>query len=387
MLKRKEYDMNIEELIFNIRQMAPHVSSSYCMVNGTIMPLNEVEKMGYEEFSLRSQINKPLKLYKYFPNVLTKKDGKEFNYSVQALKNNTVFMQEPSEFDDPYDSDISLDYFTYERLRLIEFCNRCQIDVQENLSTQEIGNLFIEALFKCFQETGGLKDVITKKPKNRIEEQANEVLYNKLLIELSSDDNWGRAVAKIIQSDYEEYCENLKNTFRTSCFTTTPYSQLMWSGYGNKHEGFCIEYTLQPNEEKYHELYANLFPMIYCKVRPDMTERLVKMQDKEPTMELIWDIYFHGALRKSIDWAYQNEWRLLIPMKCKNKEDYNIDFFPITKVFLGNNMHSNERKKIMEICNSRNIPYIGVTRKVEVFEMQECTILCEDCPKYINGKK
>lgn len=379
--------MNIEELIFNIKQMAPQVSSTYCMVNGVIMPLSEVEKMGYEEFSLRSHINKPLKLYKYFPNVLIEKDGKKVNYSVQALKNNTVFMQEPKEFDDPYDSDISLDYFTYERQRLIEFCNRCQIDVQENLSTQEIGNLFVGSLIKYFQETGGIKGIVTKQPLNMIEQQANEILQNKLLIELSKDDNWGRAVAKIIESDYEEYCKNLKNTFRTSCFTTTPYSQLMWSGYANCHKGFCIEYTLQPNEEKYHDLYANLFPMIYCKVRPDMTERLVEMQDKEPTMELVWDIYFHGALRKSIDWAYQNEWRLLIPMRCKNTEDYNIEFFPITKVFLGNTMPNANRKEIIEICKEKNIPYIGVTRKAEVFEMEECSILCEDCQKYINGKK
>ena len=293
-------------------------------------------------------------------------------------------MQEPKEFDDPYDSDISLDYFTYERQRLIEFCNRCQIDVQENLSTQEIGNLFVGSLIKYFQETGGVKGIVTKQPLNMIEQQANEILQNKLLIELSKDDNWGRAVAKIIQSDYEEYCKNLKNTFRTSCFTTTPYSQLMWSGYANCHKGFCIEYTLHPNEEKYHDLYANLFPMIYCKVRPDMTERLVKMQDKEPTMELVWDIYFHGALRKSIDWAYQNEWRLLIPMRGKDTEDYNIEFFPITKVFLGNTMPNEERKKIIEICKEKNIPYIGVTRKSEVFEMQECSILCEDCFKYIN---
>lgn len=376
--------MNIEELLLNIRQMAPQVSVSYCIVNGAIMPLSEVEKMGYEEFSLRSQINKPLKLYKYFPNVLTKKDGKEVNYSLQALKNNTVFMQEPKEFDDPYDSDISLDYFTYERLRLIEYCDRCQIDVQENLSTQEIGNLFIGALVKYFQETGGIKGIVTKQSLNMIEQQANEILQNKLLIELSKDDNWGRAVAKIIQSDYEEYCRKLKNTFRTSCFTTTPYSQLMWSGYANCHKGFCVEYTLQPNKEKYHDLYANLFPMIYCKVRPDMTERLVKMQDKEPTMELVWDIYFHGALRKSIDWAYQNEWRLLIPMRCKNMEDYNIEFFPITKVFLGNTMPNENRKEIIEICKEMNIPYIGVTRKSEVFEMQECSILCENCFKYIN---
>lgn len=162
----------------------------------------------------------------------------------------------------------------------------------------------------------------------------------------------------------------------------------MWGGaYADCHNGFCIEYTILPNDKAYRDVYYNLFPMIYCKVRPNMTLRLVAAKDKDITKEVLWDIYFHGALRKSIDWAFQNEWRLLLPLRSNNMVDYNVKFFPITKVYLGNRMAPKEREKIIDICHDKNIPYIGVRRNSAVFEMQDCEIKCEDCPQYKNPKK
>ena len=116
-----------------------------------------------------------------------------------------------------------------------------------------------------------------------------------------------------------------------------------------------------------------------------MTERLIKLQDKEITMDGLWDIYSHGALRKNIDWAFQNEWRLLLPISSKEISDYNVRFFPITKVFLGNRMSSKKRSEIIEICKSNSIPYVGVMRNQNIFEMQDCSIKCEDCISYKTG--
>ena len=42
---------------------------------------------------------------------------------------------------------------------------------------------------------------------------------------------------------------------------------------------------------------------------------------KETSEELLWNIYFYGALRKSVDWAFQNEWRLLLPLKNKKEAE------------------------------------------------------------------
>lgn len=54
------------------------------------------------------------------------------------------------------------------------------------------------------------------------------------------------------------------------------------------------------------------------------------------------------------------------------QKDYCVSFFPITKVFLGNRMPHAARKEVIDICHARNIPYIGVTRHPDIFEMQEC---------------
>ena len=44
------------------------------------MNLNEVQNMGYDEFSMRAKMNMPLKLYKYFSNqqteLIDEKSGK-----------------------------------------------------------------------------------------------------------------------------------------------------------------------------------------------------------------------------------------------------------------------------------------------------------------------
>lgn len=379
--------MDIFNLIADIQRFTPELASSYCVVNGAIMKLDEIQNMGYDEFSLRSKINMPLHLYRYYPNTITKdkETGKEVNYSTQALENNTVFLQTPTAYDDVYDSDINIDYSEYEHLRLIEYCKRCGIEVNNEQSTQEIGDIFVKTLWEYYTTNGNLDNVFTKTPDSEIEQLSNQIFTQKVTIELfqSYDHNFGAAVSKVLGDEYTSYIYELKTEFRTACFATTPYSQLMWGGaYANCHNGFCIEYTILPNDDTYSEIYYNLFPMIYCKVRPNMSLRLTAAKDKKMTKEILWDIYSHGVLRKSIDWAFQNEWRLLLPLHSKNVADYNVKFFPITKVYLGNRMPPENREEIIGICNKKQIPFVGVKRNPAVFEMQDCEVKCEECPQY-----
>lgn len=382
--------MDINVLIQTLKTAAPQLAESYCIINGTLMNLNEVQNMGYDKFSLKSKMNMPLKLYKYFPNKPTElidektKKVKIENYSIQALENNTVFMQSPSLFDDVYDSDISLNYEEYEKINLLEYCNRCELNVNESMSTQELGDTLLRAIGETYNSTGKFDDIFKRKPVSEIEKLSNQCFILELENELYKNENWGAAISRVINSRFQAYSKRLQNTFRATCFATTPYSQLMWGGsYADNHRGFCLEYTVLPNDSQYQNIFYNLFPMIYCKVRPNMTERLVKFENKELTTEALWDIYFHGALRKSVDWAFQNEWRLLLPMRRNQaKKDYCIPFFPITKVFLGNRMPKTARQEIIQICHEKNIPYVGVTRNPNIFEMQECPIKCEDCYIY-----
>lgn len=391
--------MDINSLFKILQGMGPQVASSYCIVNGNIMKLDEVQAMGYDDFSLQAKIHMPAKLYKYFPNrpteqidqksgisIIDEKTGKPktVNYSIQALRDNTVFMQSPSLFDDVYDSDISLNFHDYEKERLLEYSRCCELNVDESMPTQELGTAVLQAIIQSFDDTGSFDFIIKRKPASEYEKLFDQNFISGLKIEWLKDQNWSTVISRVIASDFVKYSQRLQNIFRATCFATTPYSQLMWGGsYADCHRGFCVEYTVLPNDPNYQKLFYNLFPMIYCKVRPNMTERFTKFEYSEITMENLWDIYFHGALRKSFDWAFQNEWRLLFPIKTDLKaQDYCVPFFPITKVFLGNRMPQAARKEIISICHEKNIPYSGVTRNPYVFEMQECAIKCEECPHY-----
>lgn len=394
--------MDINALIQTLQSALPQIAESCCIVNGALMNLNEVQNMGYDEFSICAKKNMPLKLYKYFHNrpteLIDEKTGnpivdeitgnkKTVNHSIQALRDNTVFMQSPSLFDDVYDSDIGLNYLEYERARLFEYCIRCEIDVKETMETPDLANALMQTIVDMINSTGNIASLFKKIPATKNEDLSNQCFLLELKNQLYKGKDLGESLKNAIVSDFNGYSQYLQDSFRATCFATTPYSQLMWGGsYADCHKGFCVEYTVCPDDPQYQDIFYNLFPMIYCKVRPNMTERLVKFQDKELTKELLWDIYFHGALRKSIDWVFQNEWRLLLPMERNlAAKDYCVPFFPITKVFLGNRMPRAARKEIIEICHDRNIPYIGVTRNPNIFEMQECAIKCEDCPNYTGG--
>lgn len=50
-------------------------------------------------------------------------------------------------------------------------------------------------------------------------------------------------------------------------------------------------------------------------------------------------------------------------------------------------MEPENRKKIIEICNKKNIPYVGIKRNSQYFEMQDCEIKCENCLQYKNFNK
>lgn len=378
---------DISVLVNQLMQISPHIANSCCIVNGMVMSLAEVESMGYNEFSIRSKINMPIKLYKYFSNREEKENGVLVNYSLQALKNNTVFMQSPSEFDDVYDSEINISFEDYQKYRITDYCKRCNLSLDENEPLGNIRTTFVKKIWESINQYQDYNHIFIKTPENVYEEKSNTIFVKRLQIELSTNADIGCAVAKIIADEYREYIKELKEKFRIACFATSPLSQLMWGGaYADCHKGFCIEYTVQPDDKQYEEIFYNLYPMIYCKKRPSVAQSLVKSIDKEITKDDLWNIYFNGVLRKSIDWAYQNEWRLLIPFSNSHKkDDYNVKFFPITGVYLGNRMLANARKEIIEYCNSKQIPYYGVRRNNDIFEMQVCEVKCEECDSYKNS--
>ena len=229
--------MDINALIQTLQSALPQIAESCCIVNGALMNLTEVQNMGYDEFSMRAKMNMPLKLYKYFPNRLTelvdKKTGKPIvdettgdkktvNYSIQALRDNTVFMQSPSLFDDVYDSDISLNYSEYERARLLEYCIRCEIDVKEAMETPELANALMQTIADMINSTGNIDSLFKSAPATKNEDLSNQCFLLELKNQLYKGKDLGESLRNAIVSDFNRYLQYLQDSFRATCFATTP---------------------------------------------------------------------------------------------------------------------------------------------------------------------
>lgn len=191
----------------NLQQLAPEFAEHFCIINGAIMQLDEIQNMGYEEFSLRSKVHMPSKFYRYFPN--TVKDGKP-NYSIQALENNTVYLNSPDTFDDVYDSDIHIDYPEYEHLRLIEYCRRCGLNVDEKQSTEELGNALVKVFHECFLAHQNLDGVFSQEPTSEREKFSNEWFVLKVLNVVYQGKDFGVAVGTALQEEYRDFTSDLK---------------------------------------------------------------------------------------------------------------------------------------------------------------------------------
>ncbi|MDE7221803.1 MAG: DUF2971 domain-containing protein, partial [Ureaplasma sp.] len=192
---------------------------------------------------------------------------------------------------------------------------------------------------------------------------------------------FNNALSVAINKEYKTYISKF-NLFKITCFSMSPYINRMWSSsYGDNNRGFCIEYTIDFDDEDKRELFVNLYPVIYSHKRND---NLMFMKENDVILSKngLWQYYYNGMLRKSFSWLDQMEWRLILPKKYVKKDNL-VNFYKITKVYLGIKMPKEERRKIIDICKKFDIPYEGVVRKTDSYDIISCN---GDCYNYVKNK-
>lgn len=337
-----------------------------CIVCGEKFSLSELEQMGYQGFSELGHLQRPIfRLVKYFPNT-TNVDGE--NYSIEALLNNTVYLNDAVRFDDCFDCAVDLEWTSFYEKRIKKYCQYFNVEY----TNVELEDLPYRIALKLY-EYGTVQNAIDNIDKSLDEVQKLNImnLINKAFIAGQEASGWVFAIVEYIKDEYRRF-QDLIRHFKIACFTTSPYLNRMWANSFNK--GFCVEYEIDYKSK----LYINLFPVIYSQKRNDFT-LLSEHCDQEPSMDDLWQIYFNGLLRKSIHWVDQQEWRL-IQYESDNKAK-SIPFFKIKKVYLGNKMSTAERQKIIDICKKRGIPYVGIVRKPNSFDLVDCDGDCLTCQR------
>lgn len=349
-------------------------------VNRTPYTREQMDALTRVQFALIGLDQKPIKLYKYFPDVVSEESKR--NHSQEALENNTIYLQDPLKFDDPYDSTICFDEKEFYIERLKYYADLSGFSYQKEWDYYRFVYEFalylnphsqnVESLLSQFKVKGLQDDLLDLTHHNFVLNICNSLLKHR-----DAKDSWQAAFYSALNSEFAEIQKNLAGHFRIACFTTNPYSMLMWSHYANSHKGFCIEYDFPSYGcEKEKDLAVNLFPVIYSDERVSVLEYcLLDMKSPTVTDEVLWPIYKYGLLTKSLDWMYQNEWRLISCddlLSNAGKDDYNCTFTPISKVYFGAKMPNERRKQLAEICKEKGIPATCVLPTSNAYAMNEC---------------
>lgn len=82
----------------------------------------------------------------------------------------------------------------------------------------------------------------------------------------------------------------------------------MWSHYADNHKGMVIEYNFNSLDLKNQkEILNGLHPVYY-------TNKIVNL-DNYRTVQNVMSVHALAAINKSVEWEYENEWRIVVPKK------------------------------------------------------------------------
>ena len=148
----------------------------------------------------------------------------------------------------------------------------------------------------------------------------------------------------------------INKTFAICCFSEASDNVLMWSHYGNKHTGFCVEYDFSRCKDL--DALIRLFPVQYTNERPSIPTDLFDLSDIKNIKVAIGNKVIPDLmmllLTKSRIWEYENEWRIIGDQA--NLKDGHIQDLPIESgIYLGANISSINAERITRIARDKRI--------------------------------
>jgi len=234
----------------------------------------------------------------------------------------------PLIFNDPFDSQIEIQH---------------DINSKEELMDQMIGNICEK--FKPM--------LLNKNP-----EEAKHLVLKEILQDNEYVDNNHTKFNEFYTEINEKMIEVLEGE-RLFCVSLVNDNLLMWSHYANDHQGAVIKLKCVP--EKLSALCAAK-PVIYTDKIPLLTTAHL-IDGTEKILKYILD---EVLLTKSLDWKYEQEWR--VSLLCQNKSE-NFDLRSIFEeeldsIYLGCRMNPQDKDEIISIIKNKR-------KNVKTFEAEK----------------
>jgi len=274
----------------------------------------------------------PVSLYKY----------RHVNkYSLDNLSGRSLYMAVASAFNDPYDSAVSFDPLFGETYAG-SLCDSVGLSLEQRseiLSSLDPLRAVLEALLK---ESGQKIDSAQLDVIQNMMNERHEVMKAEIVTGMN---------------------ERIRNSYKVCSLTERLDSLPLWAHYADNHKGFAMEYDFKslPLEDV---MSLMLWPVRYIGIF-NATEMLRGLR---PGMTFNNLFALVAALHKSPDWAYEQEWRLVLPDGVtESARNFKA---PLKAVYLGTNISSNDERMVRDSARIADVPVFKMRLVPHQFKME-----------------
>lgn len=300
--------------------------------------------------------------------------------AIKILESNAIALNNPQNYNDPFDSVIDFDDDDIEKSISI---------VVEYYLIQE----FLKLLNNKNIKVGFLTKLIMKWDRFGINLYLKVSKRNKYYDSIPGAQALTKFVVRYAAQKGENSFDELKEMFTNeiiqkvkevrinaliSCFSKRYDSILMWSHYGDKHKGICIEFD-RPDKDFLDVKYSTK----RCKFDLEDTTRRVLgyMLSNEEV-----DVNDKGLIRcisepfiiKSLDWRYEEEVRCIVSPNSEGVftlEELSLYKMPtkISKIYIGCKVDktSEEYKNLITLANNKNVMISELKTSDDLFDIIE----------------
>jgi hypothetical protein len=290
-----------------------------------------------------------------FPNALYRYRSLEsLARSLSELRDDYVFLNNATHFDDPYDSALST-----------------SLEQLEKGILEKLGLEYDPGIESKYIESLGEKEKKEWRAQGEFKQIALRNLFGGL---------WSILYPNACP-DGLDFFSSFRNLARVSCFTTNPNSVVMWSHYANQHRGICIEF-LSPSMLSSAKFLEQIHPVRYAGNLFDLGQVLSLLTpgiDHDEGEELsapncnpnTWPIL--AACHKSREWAYENEWRLVsLDPGNRRAPIFSLNACDIkpSRIILGAKIAQDDEAAVKELAQNISVPVIHAQLAKDQFKIE-----------------
>ena len=166
---------------------------------------------------------------------------------------------------------------------------------------------------------------------------------------------------------------DLREQIGVTCLSESCDSLLMWAHYANNHCGMCVEYELPEINKK---LGYSPIPIVYSNERACFRNLNPDFYEKDAVK-----LCLEALTSKSIEWSYENEWRIVRDDKsCGDLWNVNdkgalLDMICPTSITLGCKVKSEFEEKVKGYCRSNKINLYKMEQDILHYQLNRKPIM------------